>query len=61
MIVPNELVDGHDMMSALGEVMEEEGQNVLDDEIARAKAAGAGWSSEERRACTRRLKAPVDC
>jgi len=52
-VVPNRLVDGKDMMSAIGEVMEQaedpQDQAELMTEIGRLIGEGKGWSPEDRK------------
>ena len=59
-VIPNQLVDGHHMISAIGEVLEKE-ENEADncallDEIAKRVEAGGGWSKEERQECRSRAE-----
>lgn len=48
-VVPNRIVDGHDMLQAMGEVLEgDEEEDPLSEEIKKRMADGKGWSAEER-------------
>lgn len=62
-VVPNKLYDATDMLTAMGEVMEEQeveaGGEELNREIDRLLSEGKGWTSSARRECASFLNAPV--